>query len=109
MENLAFVTFFQVAFCRVTALKILHHFRMCAEDEIIRIKLQHDAEGEPRPHAELLYIAFPVFQALILSDLNADQGGDLLLRQAQLDAACRMISCSRVIRLFTLLPPFSGW
>ena len=23
--------------------------------------------------------------------------------------AWRMISCSRVIRLFTLLPPFSGW
>ena len=81
------MTFFQVAFCGATALKILHRFGMCSEDEIIRVELQHDAEGESRPHAELLHVAFPIFQALILPDLNADQGGDLLLGQSQPDAS----------------------
>ena len=45
----------------------------------IRIELQDDAEGEPCPNAELLHVAFPVFQALILPDLNADQSSNLLL------------------------------
>ena len=70
---------FEFAICGASGHEIFHRFGVCAEDEIIRIKLQHDAEGEPRPHAELLYIAFPVFQALILPDLNADQGSRLLL------------------------------
>ena len=66
------MTHFQVAFSGASGSEFFHRFGMCTEDEIIRIKLQHDAEGEPRPHAELQYIALPIFQPLILPDLNAD-------------------------------------
>ena len=59
---------------------------MRAKDEFSGIQLQHDAEGESRPHAEFLHIAFPVLQSLILPDLDADKGSDLLLRQALSDA-----------------------
>ncbi len=59
-----------------------YDFGIRAEDEIIRIDLQHDAEGELCPHAELLHVAFAILQPLILADLDIDQGSDLLLGQA---------------------------
>ena len=108
MRNLAFMTHFQVPFCGASGSEIFHRFGMRTEDEIIRIKLQHDAEGKPRPHAELLYIAFSVFQALILPDLNADQGGDLLLRQPQLYACLTDDFMFPGDTPVLFAPPFSG-
>ncbi len=83
---MAFVTHFQGAFCRAMAFEILYCLGMCAEDETAGVKFQRDAKGEPCPHAELLCLAFPLFQTLILPDLNADQGGGLLLGKVQPDA-----------------------
>lgn len=102
------MTHFQVAFCGTSGSEFLHRFRMCSEDEIIRIELQHDAEGEARPHAQLLHVAFPVFQALILPDLNADQGGDLLLRQPKPDAGLTDDFMFPGDTPVHFAPPFSG-